>query len=418
MSARRVEVAVIGAGSRGAGYAAWIAAHPGRAKVVAVAEPRPHQRRALAAAHGLDESQCFVTWQELADRPRLADAVLVCTQDRDHVEPAVALASRGYHLMVEKPLAPTEADCRRIADAVRDAGVMLAVGHVLRYTPYTSLVKELISAGAVGDVVSVQHLEPVGWWHQAHSFVRGNWRREELSTFMLLAKSCHDIDWLRYVVGEPIVSVSSFGGLTHFRPEHRPEGAAERCVDCSVEARCAYSAPRFYHNALDTTGGRWPIDVITDEPTHDGVDAALRNGPYGRCVYTSDNDVVDHQVVAMEFAGGQTATFTMTAFTEAAPRRTQIFGTAGSLDGDGTTVRHFDFLTAQATTHSVPERGGDAADGHGGGDDGLMDAFVAAVASGDRSMIRSGLDESLESHLAVFAAERARRQRTVETVTL
>jgi len=411
-----VDLAIVGAGSRGAAYAEWVADHPGRARVVAVAEPRAHQRRSLAAAHALAPERCFDSWRDLAAAGVPADAVVICTQDRDHVAPALAFAGQGRHLFVEKPLAPTEDECRQVVAAVQQAGVMLAVAHVLRYTPYTSLLKGLVDAGAVGDLVSAQHLEPVGWWHHAHSFVRGNWRRADLATFMLMAKSCHDIDWLRYVVGRPIERVSSFGGLAHFRPEQRPAGAADRCVDCSVEATCPYSAVRIYHGALDTRGTGWPVDVITDDHTHAGIDAALRDGPYGRCVYACDNDVVDHQVVALEFAGGATATFTMAAFTEHVQRRTQLFGTRGCLDGDGTTVRAFDFVSATATEHRVDEAGGDAAGGHAGGDAGAIGSFVDAVATGDPSRIRSGPAESLETHLAVFAAERARLGGTVERV--
>src|SRR4029453_3996453 len=173
--------------------------------------------------------------------PRLADAVVIATQDADHVEPAVAFAGLGYHVLLEKPMATSEADCERIVAPAPHAGVMLAVCHVLRYTPYKKALRALLDSGRIGDVVTVEHLEPVGWWHHAHAFVRGNWRREDLSSSMLMAKSCHDIDWPAYVVGRPAVRVSSFGGLYHFGPEHRPSGAADRCLDCAVESDCPYS---------------------------------------------------------------------------------------------------------------------------------------------------------------------------------
>lgn len=413
-----VTVVVVGAGSRGSGYASWIAAHPQRATVVAVAEPRQPRRQRLADQHGLAADRRFASWREVAALGRIADAVLICTQDVDHLAPATAFAELGYHVLVEKPMSPSESDCRRLVAAVEDAGVIMAVAHVMRYMPYTEALREVITSGRIGDVVSVQHLEPVGWSHQAHSFVRGNWRREDESSFMLMAKSCHDIDWLRYVVGQPIARVASFGGLEHFRRERHPEGAGERCTDCAVEHVCAYSALRIYHGALDERGpGTWPVDVITDDHTHAGIDAALEEGPYGRCVYLCDNDVVDHQVVAIEFAGGATASFTMTAFTDNALRRTQVFGTRGWVDGDGLSLRLFDFLTATTTEIPVGVGGVDAGEGHAGGDAGLMDSFIAAVAAGDPSLIASGPAESLETHLAVFAAERSRRHGTVETVT-
>lgn len=419
-----VRIAVLGGGNRGSVYANWALAHPERATVVAIAEPRDEWRQSFAERHDIPDERIFRNWQELFDETRdadgrgerIADAIVVATQDADHVEPAIAAAERGYHLLVEKPMAPSEKDCRRLVAAVREADVMLAVCHVLRYTPYTRLLKQVVDSGRIGDVVSIQHLEPVGFWHQAHSYVRGNWRREEDSSSMLLAKSCHDIDWMRYVVGAPIERVSSFGSLTHFRPENRPAGAADRCLDCPVEQDCAYSAKRIYLGMAERGQFTWPVTVLTADHTVEGVRTALREGPYGRCVYASDNDVVDHQVVALEFAGKITGTFTMTGFTPHGHRRTQIFGTRGSIDGDGETVAVYDFLTDSTEELSVDATGADAASGHGGGDAGLMDAFVAAVADSDPSLISSGPSESLETHLAVFAAERARLAGSVEAV--
>jgi predicted dehydrogenase len=411
-----VTLAVVGAGNRGTTHGDWALANPDRARVVAVSEPREPRRARFAARHGLAAGAVFADWRDLAARGRVADAALVCTQDAMHAEPAIALAEAGYHVLLEKPMATTEDGCRRVVEAVERAGVLLSVGHVLRYTPYTALVKRVVDAGRLGEVVSAQHLEPVGFLHQAHSYVRGPWRREDAASFMLLAKSCHDLDWLQYVVGRPIRRVASFGGLAHFRPEHRPAGAADRCLDCGVEAACPYSAVRFYRRCLERGPG-WPLDAVVDDYTEADLLAALRHGPYGRCVYGTDNDVVDHQVVAMEFDGGATGTFTMTGFNAGGHRRTRLFGTHGELDGDGETVRVFDFLTQRtevlpASPPGDPTAGG----GHGGGDWGLMDAFVQAVATGDRSPIRSGPRESLSAHLAVFAAERARHQGVVATV--
>lgn len=409
---------LVGAGDRGTVHARWALNHPDRAQVVAVAEPRAVRRQRFAAEHGIAADEAVCDWRELAARGRIADAVLICTQDRMHLEPALAFAELGYHIMLEKPMALDESSCRAIVEAVERAGVVLAVGHVLRYTPYTQALKAVLDSGRLGDVVSVQHTEPVGHWHQAHSFVRGNWRRADEATSMLMAKSCHDLDWLQYVVGQPPARVSSFGRLSHFTPANRPAGAADRCLDCSVEARCAFSARRIYGERLASGDHGWPLSVVVDEPTEEALATALRSGPYGRCVYACDNDVVDHQVVAMEFAGGTTATFTMTGLSHMADRRTVVFGTRGELHGDGTTLRIHDFLTGHdETIDTTPEGDMSAAGGHGGGDAGLMDAFVAAVATGDASLVRSGPRESLLSHLAVLAAERARLAGTVEHVT-
>jgi predicted dehydrogenase len=411
-----VTLAVVGAGNRGNEHGDWALANPARARVVAVCEPRELRRDRFAARHAIPAGASFAGWRELAGRGRLADAVLICTQDAMHVEPAVAFAELGYHVLLEKPMATTAAGCRRIVEVVERAGVLFAVCHVLRYTPYTALVKQVVDAGRLGQVISVQHLEPVGFLHQAHSYVRGPWRRQGAASFMLMAKSCHDLDWLQHVVGRPIRRVASFGSLTWFRPEHRPAGAADRCLDCAIEPACPYSAVRFYGRALERGPG-WPLDAVVDRYTEADLLAALRHGPYGRCVWACDNDVVDHQVVAMEFDGGPTGTFTMTGFNAGGHRRTRLFGTHGELEGDGETVRVHDFLTQTTEVLSARTPGdATAGGGHGGGDWGLMDAFVRAVATGDPSSILTGPRESLSAHLAVFAAEQARLEGLVASV--
>ncbi|MFC4013522.1 Gfo/Idh/MocA family protein [Nonomuraea purpurea] len=403
-----VTLAVVGAGSRGTSYARH-AVGTGRAQVVAVADPLDSRRaRFPEAAH-------YADWRALAALPRQADAVIIATQDRDHVEPAVRFAELGYDILLEKPMAVSEEDSRTIVAAAERSGAMFAVCHVLRYTPYTRTLKSLLDSGRIGDIVNVQHLEPVGWWHQAHSYVRGNWRRSDESTFMLLAKSCHDLDWLVHLTGKQVTRVSSFGGLMHFRPENRPAQAADRCLDCVVEARCPYSATRIY---LPLAGrDSWPLSVLTDDVSEQGVIEALRTGPYGRCVYDCDNDVVDHQVVNMEFEGGTTASFTMTAFTPAQHRQTRVFGTRGSIEGDGDRLTVFDFVTGRAEiVETRPTGDSTAGGGHGGGDEGLVEAFLTAVATRDRTSILSSPGESLHSHLIAWAAERSRLNG--ETVTL
>jgi len=413
-----VTVAAVGAGSRGRGFGEWVAANPDRARVVAVAEPLKVRRERFAQAHSLSPDGVFEDWRDLLGGQRIADCVLVTTQDSMHRDPVLKAAALGYHIMVEKPLAPTERDCRQIVRAVEEAGVVFAVGHVLRYTPYTRALRSVVDSGRVGEVMSVQHLEPVGYWHQAHSFVRGNWRNESSSTFMLMSKSCHDIDWLQHVVGQPVTRVSSFGSRSHFDAAHRPVGAADRCLDCppQVQEGCPFSAVRFYGGRLAQGNHGWPLNVIVDDFTEEALRAALREGPYGRCVYACDNDVVDHQVAILEFAGGATAAFTMTGFNEIAHRKTRIFGTRGEIEGNGETLRIFDFLTDSRETIDTTAGDPSAAGGHGGGDAGLMDAFIRAVRTGDRSAILSGPQATLNSHLAVFAAERARRTGTVQSL--
>jgi len=411
-----VQLAIIGAGSRGSGFARYARQHPDEARVVGVAEPRDPYRNALAAAHSLPPENVFRDWQEAASRPRFADAVIIATQDRMHVGPAVAFAALGYAVLLEKPMAPDEPGCRRIVEAVKQHHTLFAVGHVMRYTAYTQTLKRMIDAGQIGDIVSIQLLEQVGFWHYAHAFVRGNWRNEALSSPMLLSKSCHDLDWIHYLIGAPCEKVSSFGTLKHFRAEDRPPQAADRCLDCPVEPSCPYSAKRIYLERIRAGHTGWPVSILTPDVTEPAVIEALRTGPYGRCVYACDNDVVDNQVVNMQFEGNRTAAFTLAAFTPMGDRLARIFGTCGALYGDGRTIEHFDFLHNRREVIDTHASEGSILGGHGGGDERLMRAFVSAVAANDPTPVLTGPDETLASHLIVFAAERARLENRVVTL--
>lgn len=407
---KKVSLIVIGAGSRGAGYAEYATEHPELASIVGVAEPREAYRNLLVEKHGIAPENVSNGWKELSNRRKFADAVIIATPDSLHTEPAMAFAEKGYHILLEKPMATTETECKQITEAVEAAGCIFAVCHVLRYTAFTRKLKKLIDSGLIGEVVNIQRLEPVGYWHQTHSFVRGNWRNEAESSSMLLAKCCHDLEWIRHIMGVPCTAVQSFGSLKHFRAEEKPTGAATRCLDCTVEADCPYSAKKIYSRFLERGLTGWPLDVLAAEPTEENIMEALRTGPYGRCVYECDNDVVDNQVVNMQFEGGQTASLTMMAFTQAAARQTRIFGTRGELVCDGTVIRHFDFLTETWDEINTAPADPSILGGHGGGDHGLMRAFVGAVANNDPSLVLSGPAETVESHRMVFAAETSRRE--------
>lgn len=413
---KSIELMIIGAGSRGHAYGNYAAQYPEQVRVIGVAEPRPFYRESIAQTHGIAPENAVVDWRELAARPKCADAVIIATPDALHLEPALAFARQGYDMLLEKPLAPDPLSCQQIVDAAREQRILLAVGHVLRYTAYTQQVKAVVTSGALGEIVSVQHLEPVGYWHMAHSFVRGNWRNEAASSFMLLQKSCHDLDWLRYIIGQPCVQVSSFGSLRHFRKEQKPAEAGEAlcCLDCAYEEQCPYSASKLYLGLLAKKKWGWPLDVVTTEFTREAVSARLREGPYGRCVYECDNDVVDHQVVNLLYANGVTASFSMVGTSVMRDRQTTIFGTRGELRGDGEKIIVDDYLSDERREIQVPR----PQSGHGGGDHGLMEHFVAAVAHRDPSLILSGPEESLETHLTVFAAEQARREQRVISVKM
>lgn len=409
MPDKKITFAVVGAGGRGFhSYGKYVREHSDQAQIVAVAEPRDYYRNEMARQHDIKSENVFDNWEDLLNRPRLADAIMITTPDRLHVDPAVRAANKGYHILLEKPMAPLPEECIQIVESARKNNVILAVCHVMRYTPVYMKIKEIIDSGVLGDLCTIQQLEGVGWWHQAHSFVRGNWRNSKDSSPMLLQKSCHDIDILRWWIGKKCLSVASFGQLKHFRKECKPPEAASRCMDCPLaDEKCAYSAKKFYFDKLHGNEHDWPLDVLVHEFTDEALEKALREGPYGRCVYQCDNDVVDHQVVIMEFEDKITVDFTMTAFTPAG-RQIRIMGTAGYLEASDDLIRTLDFTADKWTEYKVADLPGAGTDGHGGGDDGLMAAFVGAVRAGDETLISTGPEVSLESHLIVFAAERAR----------
>ena len=415
-----VKLVVIGAGSRGNTYSTFATNFPDRAQVVAVVDPDAEKRNRLADKCGVPAENRYNSWEEFVQLPKMADAVLICTQDAMHEGPAVACAKCGYDILLEKPMAPTEESCKRIVAAVKEAGVIFAVCHVLRYTKYTRMVKQLIESGRIGDIISIQHLEPLGYWHQAHSFVSGKWRNEAESSFMLLAKSCHDVDWLRGIMDRKCKKIQSFGSLRHFKASEKPAGAADRCVDCpaAIESRCPYSALKIYfRDRFDCGHKLWPVNVLTSDVTEENLMEALKTGPYGRCVYACDNDVVDTQTVNMLFEDDTTVSMTMTAFDFHSARKSRIFGTRGQIETDSRIIKIREFANeTEEVIDTETVNDGGILSGHGGGDFGLMEAFVKAVAEQNSKYILSGTDETLESHLMVFAAERSRRNGTVETL--
>lgn len=405
-----ITAVILGAGSRGEIYASYALAHPDQLQIVAVAEPKEDRLRLLCDRHGVPAENRFSDWRELLARPKLADAAFVCTLDDEHTAPALLALEKGYHILLEKPMSNDEAECRAIEEAARTAGKTLAVCHVLRYTPFYQTIKGLIDGGEIGEVCAISQIENVAYWHQAHSFVRGNWRNSGETSFMLLQKSCHDMDILLWLVGRDCKKISSFGSLRHFTAENAPAGAPARCLEgCPHAESCLYYAPKLY--LTGNTG--WPVDVLTTDLTPAGIEKALREGPYGRCVYHCDNDVVDRQVVNMEFEGGAVGSFVMTAFTADGSRQLKVMGTRGHIQADmGTKEVWLCPFGGEKRLVPLKEMSG-AGSGHGGGDFGLMEDFLSVLRTGEESL--SSARASLQSHLMCFAAERSRLEgRVVE----
>ena len=410
---------------------------------MAVADTDPDRRAALVTEHDLPDSQAFGDWRELLAHDRAADAVVIATPDREHAAPAIAALAGGHDVILEKPIAPTADEVRAVGEAAARSAGSVTVAHVLRYTPFFTAVKRTLDEGVIGELVTIEHAERIGYWHFAHSFVRGNWRREADASPMILAKACHDLDLVRWLAGDRCTAVSSFGGLRHFRADEAPPGAHDRCTDgsvrCPAAASCPFDAVRLYVERTSEVSG-WPVSVITSDPTPAGRLRALATGPYGRCVYRSDNDVVDHQAVTMEFANGVHATLTVNGLTADNTRQVHLHGTRGELRGRLDTgeieVRRFlpgarasrvgpwdrDVQGRQAVRDDeriVLDAASAPSDGHGGGDAGLMADVVARLrarrdgVAGADDAARTSLAASLESHFMAFAAEQSRHERRV-----
>ena len=307
---RPVRMALIGAGQRGThAYRPLALDSPTELQFVAVAEPHPERRARFADQHQIPPERRFSSWEDLLAAPRPADAVLVATPDRLHHDPSVAALEDGYHVLVEKPMATRVADLNNLVATADRTGRILQVCHVLRYTPFFRALHDVVTSGSLGDIATVSHRESILYWHIAHSFVRGNWRRANDAAPMILAKACHDFDLIAWNLADPVVSLQSFGSLRHFSVENAPIGAPTRCTDgCPAAEDCPFEATRLYMNE-SLTG--WPVHVIADDLSPAGRRAALEEGPYGRCVYHCDNDVVDQQVVAMSLSSGGTVSMTV-----------------------------------------------------------------------------------------------------------
>ena len=407
-----VTVAIIGLGSRGKDtYAKCQSVFQDRMKIVAAADIIPEKLDEVRREYSLEPQMCFSSAEELLEQDRLADVLFVCTQDRQHYAHAMKAMERGYDLLLEKPISPVLSECREIERTARILQRRVVVCHVLRYTPFYQFLYNTVRSGVIGEVAAIQAIENVGYWHQAHSFVRGNWRNSRLSSPMILQKSCHDMDILLWLSGEKCRRISSFGGLIHFRPENAPEGAAHRCVDCLAKEDCPYDAEKIYLTDEETgvlhghTG--WPCDVLAMHPTEENIRRALEEGPYGRCVYDCDNDVVDHQVVNMEMENGSTISFTMCAFNRGG-RSVKIMGTKGEITGDmaANTITVTVFGKKSVTTDV--RKLADDFSGHGGGDRRLVSDLLDLVEGNGSGKALTSIEKSMESHYMALAAEESR----------
>jgi predicted dehydrogenase len=376
--------------------------NPNVLQIVAAAEPDAVKRRNIASDHGIADEFLFDSWEKAFEKLPPVDAVIITTQDNMHHAPLMAAIKHNLHIICEKPIVPTLEECRAIQKASAGFDKVIMIAHVLKYTAFFSRIKELVDSGRIGRLVGIDLIENVGHVHMSHSFVRGNWRNTPEAAPMILAKSCHDMDMLRWLADSPCESISSFGRLNYFTSENAPAGAPARCIDGCPHARtCPYEASKIYLGENVS----WPVNVITTDLSIEGRLKALREGPYGRCVFKCDNNVVDHQTVSARFENGVAATFTMSGFTMHTHRTITLFGTSGEITGDmeedRITVK--DFSSGNIETIKIAKPVG----GHGGGDYGFANDFAGMV-RGDKALGRNAIANSFESHYMAFAAEKSR----------
>ncbi len=407
---RPIKAITCGAGSRGNVYGGYATNFPEQITIVGVAEPIPVRNERYVKKHNIAAENRFNTWEDVFKRPKFADAIIITMPDHLHYEPCMKAMELGYDVLLEKPMAQTAQQCRDILAMTRKTGRIVAVCHVLRYSPYFVKMKKLIEEGAIGELVSIQHFEPIEHIHMSHSYVRGNWHNSKETTPIILAKSCHDLDILRWMTGKKSESIVAMGGLKWFRKENAPKGSTDRCMNgCAVEATCPYSAMKIYYRER---GWLYVFDLPEEkERQGDAILEYLKTTNYGRCVYRMDNDQPDHYVTSIQFEDQVTANFSMEAFTSYSGRRTRVMGSMGDMVGDMNELTVTDFRTEKSIT-LVPK----AEDvenyknsGHGGGDWFLMRDFVMAVANQDPKYLTSTIDQSIESHLMGFAAEESRK---------
>lgn len=403
MTGGPLKIVVIGAGNRTNKYLEYAVLHPERLKLVGIVEPVEIRRNNLAAKFGVPQEACFSSYEDFFKTPVSADAVLIGTPEDKHFVPCMMAIDAGYHVLLEKPIAQTKEECNKIVENSKRKGVIVGVCHVLRFHPYFTKIKEIIDSGRLGEIISINHYAEINLDRTTHGFVRGNWNRSEKTNPMLISKCCHDIDFLLWLCGSKCRKVSSFGSLRWFRKENAPKGSAERCIECSIEKDCPFSAIDLYKNRKQWIRN---FDVPQGHTIDEIIDHQLQSGPYGRCVYHCDNDVADHQILNMELENGTTISFVANAFTLDDFRSTHIKMTHGEIDGDETTLRIRKFRGNEVQVFDFSDLVGKPF--HAGADLNIIEDFLNAISDNNKDELRTAIEHSVESHIVCYEAENSR----------
>jgi len=401
-----MKVIILGAGGRGHVYSKLCTGFG--VEVVGLADPDGSRLQKVAKECGIPQENLYSDWREVLAKPKFADAVINATTDLLHYESTMKAIELGYHILLEKPISPKEDECRELVAAAKSKNLIFMVCHVLRYSPFFEKIKEIVDSGAIGDILNFQLTENIAYWHYAHSFVRGVFRNEKISSPMILAKSCHDLDIISYIMNKKCVSVISDGGLSHFTHKNKPEGAPEYCLDgCPEEKNCPYFAPKLYLAQMNNV--TWPASIISTDTSFEARYNTLKKGQYGRCVYRCDNDMMDHQSAIFTMEDGSTATFNLISLSSENTRILRIYGTKGDIQGhldrNEIKVSYFNTKKTEVVEYETVDS---LVSGHGGGDARLVKDFIEAV-SGNASSMKTSGELSLQSHLMAFAAEKSRK---------
>ena len=407
------KISVIGLGNRGTEYMGFLKAfHSKKVELFALCDIRQQALDDISPKFSIPKERQFLSPDEFFSKGVISDALIIATQDASHYEIAKKAILTGYKMiLLEKPVSGVKDQYTELRDLAKENGVILIICHVLRYSNYYSKIKEIISSGKIGDIVTINHTENVGYFHFAHSFVRGNWHDEFASTPSILAKCCHDIDLIAWFMDSPCKSVSSVGSIKYFRKENAPEGATPYCMGgCKAKKHCPYDAESlyitdpFYKAKFIKYMGR----TLTGKAKNskDDIRNAVRSGDYGRCVFMCDNNVCDNQLVTMTFENGASAVLNMNGFSDKMFRECHIMGTKGELVGYGTKLKMHIFGGKTTTVHTFSPNVG----GHVEGDIRLVSGFVK-ILCGERADLTdiTTIEATVTSHNIALAAEESRK---------
>lgn len=425
MENRPITAIIVGAGHRSFVYSELAKANPEMLKIVGVADPNPIRRKKAMDYFGFKEDMCFENAEELAKKGKLADTVINGTMDEQHLETAVPLLDAGYDMLLEKPFAPNEEEMRQIVNCAKKNNSKVMICHVLRYTPFYYAIKERIVNGEIGDIINIQTTEHVSYHHLSTSYIRGKWANsDKCHTSMLLAKCCHDLDIIMWMMSETKPKqISSFGGKFQFKPENAPKEAGTICMkDCPLVDTCVYSTKRLYIDHPD----RWAFyvwDALEGKKNvtiEDKIALMKSDSPYARCIYKCDNNVVDHQSVLINFESGATGTHNMVGGSAEPRREIHIIGTKGEIFGnfeeskftvlkiDPSPDAHNEECDVEEVDLRVTGDMVGAYGGHGGGDERLAADFVKFIRGEKPSLACTSIFDSVAGHLSVYLADKSR----------